>query len=100
MTLPLLMFIGESLVYFFYLFQNKFYLNHIEENINNNDDSFSSYTVKKFFSKKWIGLILLCSFTELINNIRYNNYFFNYNMKKRLNKIKYPIEFISFFPFF
>ena len=39
-------------------------------------------------------------FTELINNIRYNNYFFNYNLKKRLNKIKYPIEFISFFPFF
>ena len=43
------MFIGESLVYFFYLFQNKFYLNHIEENINNNDDSFSSYKVRKFF---------------------------------------------------
>lgn len=34
---------------FFYLFQNKFYLNHIEENINNNDDSFSSYKVRKFF---------------------------------------------------
>ena len=34
-TLPLLMFIGESLVYFFYLFQNKYYLNHIEENTNN-----------------------------------------------------------------
>ena len=65
-----------------------------------NDESFSSYKARKFFSKQSIGLILLCSFTELISNIRYNNYYFNYNMKKSLEKIKCPIEFISFFPFF
>ena len=29
-TLPLLMFIGQSLVYFFYFYQKKYYLNNIE----------------------------------------------------------------------
>ena len=32
-TLPLLMFIGQSLVYFFYFYQKKYYLNNIERNI-------------------------------------------------------------------
>ena len=45
-------------------------------------------------------MILLCSFTELISNIRYNKYFNNYNINKNFDKYKYTIEFISFYPFF
>ena len=98
-TLPLLMFIGESLVYFFYLFQNKYYLNHIKRITNIDNETFLN-NKNRIFSKKSIGLILFCSFTELISNIRYINYFFNDNTNKSLLNLKYPIEFISFFPFF
>ena len=97
-TLPLLMFIGQSLVYFFYFYQKKYYLNNIERNIN--DKTFSNYNDENFLSKQSIGLILLCSFTELISNINYFKYFCNHGTNKNFDNLKYPIEFISFFPFF
>ncbi len=50
-TFPLLMFIGESLVYFIYLFQNKYYLNHIK-GITNIDDKTFSNNKNRIFSKK------------------------------------------------
>ena len=90
------MFIGQSLVYFFYFYQKKYYLNNIERKIY--DKTFSNYN--NFLSKQSIGLILLCSFTELISNIKYYQYFYNDSMKKYFSVLKYPIGFISFFPFF
>ena len=90
------MFIGQSLVYFFYFYQKKYYLNNIERKIY--DKTFSNYN--NFLSKQSIGLILLCSFTELISNINYFKYFCNHGTNKNFDNLKYPIEFISFFPFF
>ena len=72
------MFIGQSLVYFFYLYQKKYYLNKIEKKIY--DKTFSNYN--NFLSKQSIVLILLCSFTELISKIKY------YNKNFSLIKIK------------
>ena len=96
-TLPLLMFIGQSLVYFFYFFQKNYYLNIIERYSN---DKTSNNKKENSFSKQSIGLILLCSFTELISKIKYYQYFYNDSMKKYFSVLKYPIGFISFFPFF
>ena len=90
------MFIGQSLVYFFYFYQKKYYLNNIERKIY--DKTFSNYN--NFLSKQSIVLILLCSFTELISNINYFKYFCNHGTNKNFDILKYPIEFISFFPFF
>ena len=98
MTNSFLMFLGQTLSYFLYLYEKR-KLNSTKNSKENSDIEIQIANKKK---RNWIYFILFfCSLTELLGNFQYKFYFYRKSMKKFVqNRINASLEPICYFFFF
>ncbi len=98
MTNSFLMFLGQTLSYFLYLYEKR-KLNSTKHSKENSDIEIQIANKKKRY---WIYFILFfCSLTELLGNFQYKFYFYQNSMKKFVhNRINASLEPLGYFFFF